>query len=364
MIKFFTKATEQVPEAKIVFSGERPFRILQMTDMQIIDLGCTRNPTRDRQIKNAYFKEGIPDMDIRCFQYAYELVVRLQPDLIILSGDNVYGEFDDNGEMQKMLILRMEELGVLWAPIFGNHDNESRKGVRWQMEQFEKAEHCLFSRGTCTGNGNFAIRLCRENGFLQEDIMTVYMLDSNGCRTVGNPHAPEEGITPDNVDYDLVCHDMGIFPDQIAWYRSTAERLQGHRPEPVPAIAFFHIPIHMFDTAFREKYHYQFGHDFTADHPGDSGMICEHNAHHTDPDDVFYHMARKAGTIGFFTGHEHKNDAVVHHDGAVFVYGVKTGTATYYRDDAIGGTLIQVGMDGHIEVTQQYCQKRMNLQII
>ena len=103
MIKQVIKATEQAPVAEIIYTDERPFRILQLTDMQIIDLECTRNPTRDRQIKGAYFKEGVSDMDIRCFQYAYELAERLRPDLIILTGDNVYGEFDDNGNMTKKL---------------------------------------------------------------------------------------------------------------------------------------------------------------------------------------------------------------------------------------------------------------------
>ena len=71
MIKQVIKATKQSPIAEIIYTADRPFRILQLTDMQIIDLDCTRNPTRDRQIKGAYFKEGVPDMDIRCFQYSY-----------------------------------------------------------------------------------------------------------------------------------------------------------------------------------------------------------------------------------------------------------------------------------------------------
>ena len=359
MIKQIIAATDAAPEAVIIYTGDRPFRILQLTDMQIIDLDCTRNPTRDRQIKGAYFKEGIPDMDIRCFQYVYELAERVRPDLIVLTGDNVYGEFDDNGIMTKKLCDRMEEIGAPWAPVFGNHDNESRKGVRWQMEQFGKAPHCLFREGTVTGHGNYAIRLKREDD--ATDTMTLYLLDTNGCRLVGDAWAPEEGITEDNVDYDLICHEQGIYPDQVEWYRNTAERIAQECGRAIPSLAFFHIPLAKYDEAFEEKYNYTFKKDFIADQNGDFGVICEHNPKKIDPDHAFYRTAKAVGTRGFFAGHEHKNDACIHYDDVVLAYGVKTGTATYYRDEAIGGTLIEICADGEFTVTPQTCRKRWDI---
>lgn len=359
MITNIIRAAEGTPETVIEYTSDRPFRILQLTDMQIMDLTCTRNPTRDRQIKGAYFKEGVPDMDIRCFQYVYELAERVRPDLIVLTGDNIYGEFDDNGAMHKMLCDRMEEIGAPWAPIFGNHDNESRKGVRWQMEQFAKCTHCLFVDGHVTGHGNYAIRL-RQNG---RDVSTLYLLDTNGCRIVGNPWAPEEGMTEDNVDYDLICHEQGIYPDQIAWYRESATRIAAENGAPVPSLAFFHIPLKKYDEAFENKYGYEYKRDFAADRTedGDFGVICEHNANRIDPAHDFYNMARSVGTVGFFTGHEHKNDACIHYDGATLAYGVKTGIATYYRDEAIGGTLIEIAADGGFTVTPQTCRKRFEI---
>ena len=359
MIKEIIRATDDAPETLIVYTADRPFRILQLTDMQIIDLDCARNPTRDRQIKGAYFKEGVPDMDIRCFQYVYELAERLRPDLIVLTGDNVYGEFDDNGAMTKKLCDRMEEIGAPWAPVFGNHDNESRKGVRWQMEQFAKAPHCLFREGNVTGHGNYAIRLRCETS--EKDTMTLYLLDTNGCRLVGDAWAPEEGITEDNVDYDLICHEQGIYPDQIAWYRDTAQRICKECQEEIPSLAFFHIPLKKYDEAFIQKYNYEFKKDFLADQEGDFGIVCEHNSKRIDADGAFYDMARSVGPRGVFAGHEHKNDACIHYDGVLLAYGTKTGTATYYRDDAIGGTLIEITPDSDFTVSHHTCRKRFEI---
>lgn len=355
MLISVTKATESESVVLLEFDAENPIRILQLTDMQIISLSHTRNKTRDRQIKGAYFKEGVPDMDVRCFSYVRELIDRTKPDLIILTGDNVYGEFDDAGEMQELLCRRMEEYGIPWAPVFGNHDNESRMGVRWQMERFASCPHCLFCEGSVTGHGNYAIRLMSRG----KDLWTLYLLDSNGCHEVGNPHAPEEGITPDNVDYDLLQHTAGIYGDQIAWYRDTAEGIAHSTGEAVPSLAFLHIPIHMYDIAIREKYGKEVGEDFSADGEGDFGRVIEHNRHRIDRDHAFYRMARSVGTVGFFVGHEHKNDAVIHYDGACFAYGTKTGVSTYYRNDAIGGTLIELSRDGSFSVRHETIEKRL-----
>ena len=132
---------------------------------------------------------------------------------------------------------------------------------------------------------------------------------------------------------------------------------------PVPSLAFFHIPLKKYDEAFETKYAYEFKKDFTADRTedGDFGVICEHNANRIDPDHAFYNMARSVGTVGFFAGHEHKNDACIHYDGTVLAYGIKTGVAAYYRDDAIGGTLIEVNPDGTFTVTPHTCRKRLEI---
>ena len=40
---------------------------------------------------------------------------------------------------------------------------------------------------------------------------------------------------------------------------------------------------------------------------------------------------------------------------------MKTGVATYYRDEAIGGTLIEVSTDATFTVTPQTCRKRFEI---
>ena len=121
--------------------------------------------------------------------------------------------------------------------------------------------------------------------------MLLFLLDTNGCRTVGDPWAPEEGITPDNIDYGLVCHEAGIYPDQTAWYRAVAQTAKERNGRTVPSLAFFHIPLTVYDEVFRECYGYEFGVSFDATRPGDYGGIYEHSKHTVDADGSFYRTA-------------------------------------------------------------------------
>ncbi len=319
-------------------------RVLQLTDMQTIDLTHIRNATRDRQIKGAYFKNGVCGMEERTYAHVRALVKETGPDLILLTGDNVYGEFDDAGVMMRELIALMESLEIPWAPVFGNHDNESRMGVNWQCAQFEAAPHCLFARGNVTGNSNYMIYLENEG----KPTFALAMLDSNGCHNVGNPIAPEEGVQPDNIDYDLLTHENCIAADQVAWYREAVRGL--------PNAIFLHIQIHAFYEALQRKYGYVHGTDVATDREGDVGFYPEHmpEGRFVDPDHALFETARKAGCRAIFAGHQHRVDSMVRWQGMTLGYGLKTGFCTYWRGGATGGTLHEISADGSMKSTHVY----------
>lgn len=323
---------------------DRPLRVLQLTDMQTVDLTHIRNATRDRQIKGAYFKNGVHGMEERVYAHVRSLVAQTKPDLILLTGDNVYGEFDDVGIMMRELIDLMEGFEIPWAPVFGNHDNESRMGVNWQCKQLEDAPHCLFARGNVTGNSNYAIYLTKE----EKPVFALMMMDSNGCHNVGNPNAPEEGVQPDNIDYDLLTHKSGIYPDQVAWYTQAVQGL--------PNAIFMHIQMHAFYASLREKYGYVQGTDVATDKEGDVGFYPEHMGENgfVDPDHTLFEAAKAAGCRAVFVGHQHRVDCMVKREGITLGYGLKTGFCTYWRGGATGGTLHEISADGVIKSTHVY----------
>ena len=130
-------------------------RILQLTDMQTIDANQRRYPDR---IDGWKLTEWTPENNEKnLYSHIRYLINETNPDLIIITGDIIYGEFDDAGTSLLEFIGFMDSFAIPWAPVFGNHDNESAKGIDWQCEQLWRSKYCLFSRGNVHGNGNYTV---------------------------------------------------------------------------------------------------------------------------------------------------------------------------------------------------------------
>ncbi len=106
-------------------------------------------------MKRKSFAGRRKNADAECYGHIRSLVAQTNPDLIFITGDVVYGEFDDSGRSLEQFCAFMNGLCIPWAPVFGNHDNESARGVAWQCDLLESGEYCLFRRGNVTGNGNY-----------------------------------------------------------------------------------------------------------------------------------------------------------------------------------------------------------------
>ena len=155
--------------------ADRPLRVLQLTDMQIIDASQQRTPNRLNEREIALWQpDAIP---VQCTDQIRSVVAQANPDLIFITGDVIYGEFDDSGDSLELFCDFMDSFGIPWAPVYGNHDNETLRGVDWQNARLEAAPLCLFKKGSVTGNGNYSILLTR-NG---TPCRALYMMDSGGC---------------------------------------------------------------------------------------------------------------------------------------------------------------------------------------
>ena len=80
----------------LVIQKGQEFRILQLTDMQIIDSTQKRFP--ERLMAEATEKWLPQNMKEMLFDSMDRVVAETNPDLIIVTGDITYGEFDDTGK--------------------------------------------------------------------------------------------------------------------------------------------------------------------------------------------------------------------------------------------------------------------------
>ena len=210
-------------------------RILQLTDMQIIDASQCRNPDRLNDTEKE--KWAPENVEKNCFIQIKDLVTQTQPHLILVTGDIVYGEFDDSGKMLRKFVDFMESLNIPWAPVFGNHDKESAIGIDAICNMLESAEHCLFKTETEEfedGEGNYAVKIYQGNKLIQ----MVYMLDTKGCTK-----ATDESIR----------RVASITENQCKFIEKKAAEAKKEAGATVPGILAYHIPSKEFFLAYEEK---------------------------------------------------------------------------------------------------------------
>lgn len=333
------------------FDTNRDIKVLQITDTQIIDAEQRR--TEERLSAGEKTEWAPEQMDSVLFTELKALVAKEKPDLIVMTGDNVYGEFDDEGTSLKKLIKIMDGFEIPWAPIFGNHDNESAYGVAEQCRMFvEDSTYCLFNRrNEIGGNGNYAIGISVQ-GKLQR---TIFMMDSNGC---SNLEGVEKKADKDAVTTNMVFHD-----EQMAWYQTVAAKVNEKAGEKIPSFLCVHIPLAEVTTALVET-GYQAKADATVNgvnisHNYTIGNIVADGTAWTYTKDAYENFGFKeartvgssamsefilpylkaAGTDGTFFGHQHVNALSVEWEGIRFTYGLKTGRYDESPNQT-GGTVI------------------------
>lgn len=350
-----TRKYEKVLDFSLNVEEGRPIRILQLTDTQIIDSAQRRYDDRLYPVSIENWK--IENIDRLLFRYMDFAVEATNPDLIVLTGDNVYGEFDDKGTSLKILIDKMESYNTPWTLVYGNHDNECFLGARWQNSQYIEAKNCLFTRGIddAEGNGNFTI------GIFQGDELkkVLFMLDSHGC------------VNSDRVE--KVISSSGIFEGQIEWFTSVSEELKEiNGGENVSSFAFFHHPLKALGKGLQLYGYTSIQNDFydkdgnlqkfsqvnigDINARGDWGYYRE-DCFFIDSDYKVFNIFKENGVDGCFFGHYHNNGCSVIHEGVRLTFGVKTGEYDSHPKNYLGGTLIEIDGEKFTVSPKYYVEK-------
>ena len=295
-------------------------------------IGTCRTP--DAMGEGQRIRWAADKMEEQCFGYIRETVEATSPDFIIVAGDLVYGRFDDNGSALSAFSSFMGTLGIPWAPVFGNHDNESEFGVDWQCKILEKAKNCLFRQGDVTGNCNYSVGIV-QGGELKR---IFFMLDNNCC-TLASERSRMNGHSP--LTYR-------IMPDQIEWIESTLKKARESYPE-VKASFTFHLAFNAVYVAM-ERYGIKIGDDnvntlidtLPDKEDGDFGYIGGKvgMTSNIDKDGAFFAKIKELGVDSVFLGHEHANSSSIVYDGVRFQFGQKSSTYDGYNNLMDDGSIV------------------------
>ena len=275
---------------KLVFNNDHTFKIVQFTDM--------------------HYEHGNPKSDTTLLAYKRVLDAE-KPDLIVFTGDIVTAKPVEEGwnAIAKFAIDRE----IPFAVTFGNHDDEH--GVtRSEL-------------GTLITQYPYNVNTLREDGFEYNlnNVLQIYGSEHN-MKTKANIYLI------DSKAYSTMSGVGGygwIPSETIDWYKKQSLQFTiNNNMRPIPALAFFHIQLPEYKTAFDDEKNVRYG------------VRLEKECAPELNSGMFLAMKEMRDVFGVFTGHDHVNNYIVDYYDIALAYGCFSGWKTTYVAETNGARVI------------------------
>jgi len=258
------------------FSSQGKFKIVQFTDIHFV-YNTPRSDTVLTLIKTILKEE--------------------KPDLIVVTGDVVCSENTQKAWIQ--VTKPFIDAKIPWAITFGNHDDEFEMTRKEIIDVIKTMPYCVTVNGPAdiSGHGNYILQIRSTKS--DNTAALLYCFDSHSYSTI-------EGL--DGYGW--------INFDQIEWYRRQSDSLTAaNNNKPLPAMAFFHIPLPEYNEIFEKE--------------TTVGIKDEKPCSPLINSGLFSSMMEKKDVMGVFAGHDHVDNYIGCLHNICLAYGSKTGLENY-----------------------------------
>lgn len=275
-------------ELQLTFDDNDKFKILQFTDTHV------------NMEKNS-------NLDV------YDIIKKViqieNPHCVILTGDIVTQNNPQKAYRRFADVFK--NVKVPWAVVFGNHDSENNLSRSELAAFLENLPYCLNKdKGETYGHSNYVLEV-KGQGNRTEALL--YCMDSNTYSTL-KPMVGGYGW------FDI---------SQVNWYLEQSNKFtNGNEGKPLPALAFFHIPLPEYKNAWDNKKNPPLG---------------VKNEDECSPDintGMFAAMLESGDVMGTFAGHDHINDYIGVHYNIALAYGRVSKMMKDDDDPLAGGRVI------------------------
>lgn len=263
------------------FNSEGKFKIVQFTDV--------------------HYQKDNPKSQI-ALEMIREVLREEKPDLVVFTGDIVYSKPAKEGLYDVFSIVEQNE--IPWAYVFGNHDDEYDMSRQEIMDFVQEQLYTYAEAGDkyLKGIGNYVLEI--KSASKNENQAVLYFFDSGS-------YTPIKGVGT----YDW----LGF--DQVQWYADqSAAYTKENGGTPLPALAFFHIPLAEYAVMKSEKYDKLIG---SKDEKECNGKLNT---------GMFAAMRQAGDVMGTFVGHDHDNDYIGEYYNIYLAYGRFSGGNTVYNN--------------------------------
>lgn len=282
--------------------------------------------------------QEIPDYDKRTPEGLRALIRATNPDLMIWGGDNCDGRKifteDQFRAYLEVFTAPMEEAGIPWMHVYGNHDHDCGVDALRQSEIYAEYPHCISGispegvPGVCNYTVTVTDPATGKPGFC------IYAFDTHHKNPKFRPGVKTGSLlVPNRPDY-IRKWDIIRF-EQLMWYWNTSRELEHECDGKVRAMAVMHVAPHEFQIA--------------VDNPEQSNLLGCH-------DEVmqmgvlnsgaFATMLQRGDVEIIAAGHSHEDSVDAIFGGIRLCMDGCAGFSPYGREECRGGRVFDINLDG------------------
>jgi hypothetical protein len=248
---------ETIMSTQLQFRQDGSFTIVQFTDIHWKD-GSANDWCTDALIR--------------------EVITAEKPDLIVITGDVIHKkETPQPLSAFRQALSAITDSGIPWAFVFGNHELEAEVEPDQLVDILQQLPNSLFETGPShiQGLSNYVLPIRGSRS--EATCALLYLLDT-GAKT----KMPFGGAT-------------WVHRNQIDWYlQQSAAMTERNGGSPLPALAFFHIPLPEYNEIW----------DFRICYGSQNKGIDSPRIN----SGLFAAMVEMGDVMGTFVGHDHLND--------------------------------------------------------
>ena len=324
-------AENQENKALLKFGEDRKFTILNISDIQ----------------------DGYPLTPLTK-DYIERTLDMVNPDLVVLTGDNISGydvpeEEDAENAIREFMDI-FEERNIKVAAVFGNHDDEETKSTKEHQLSVYESYDCYVG----------------EKGFCIKDRVGTYnlpILKSDGSGYGFNLWLTDSGTYNTENDYGgYAC----VYKEQIEWYKETAATLkEKNGGKVVPSINFQHIIVPEIYDALEEINFVRLGCVIRQKNPlndktrfyvlpdSAKGQLREYPCPPYYNNGQFDAMLETGDVLATVSGHDHENTFEIDYKGIKII---NTPTIGFYAYNDINvGSRVFIIDEKEPESFETYC---------
>lgn len=275
-------------KVELKFNRDGKFKIVQFTDV--------------------HFKYGNP-ASVIALERINQVLDAEHPDLVIVSGDVVYAAPADSGMRQVLEPIARRK--IPFVVTFGNHDDEQGMTREQLYDIIRTVPGNLLPDRGATLSPDYILTV-KSSSVPNKDAALLYCMDTHA-------YSPLK---------DVKGYAWLTF-DQIGWYRmQSAAYTSQNGGQPLPALAFFHIPLPEYNEAASDENAIL------------RGTRMEEACAPKLNTGMFAAMKEAGDVMGVFVGHDHDNDYAVMWKNILLAYGRFTGGNTEYNHLPNGARVI------------------------